>query len=126
MAGSRSTVLALIDLDRSGRESLTQQIYARVRELIVCGRVAPGAQIPSTRALASELGVILLLNLGITFGVPGISIGGHLGGVVGGVICALFIVAGERGNLGPNPKAAEILAMAAIAIFSIAAAIEVA
>ena len=77
-------------------------------------------------ALASELGVILLLNLGITFGVPGISIGGHLGGVVGGVICALFIVAGERGNLGPNPKAAEILAMAAIAIFSIAAAIEVA
>ena len=30
MAGSRSTVLALIDLDRSARESLTQQIYARV------------------------------------------------------------------------------------------------
>ena len=57
MAGSRSTVLALIDLDRSARESLTQQIYARVRELIVCGRVAPGAQIPSTRALAAELGV---------------------------------------------------------------------
>ena len=55
-------------------------------------------------ALASELGVILLLNLGITFGVPGISIGGHLGGVVGGVICALFIVAGERGNLGPKPE----------------------
>jgi membrane associated rhomboid family serine protease len=76
--------------------------------------------------LASELGLILLLNLGITFAVPGISIGGHLGGIVGGFICALFIVAGERGNLGPNPKAAEILAMAAIAVFSIAAAINVA
>ena len=26
-------------------------------------------------ALASELGIILLINLGLTFGVPGISIG---------------------------------------------------
>jgi membrane associated rhomboid family serine protease len=76
--------------------------------------------------LASELGVILLLNLGFTFAVPGISIGGHLGGIVGGFICALFIIAGERGNLGPNPKTAEILGMVAVAVFSIAAAINVA
>jgi membrane associated rhomboid family serine protease len=77
-------------------------------------------------ALASELGIILLLNLGITFAVPGISIGGHLGGIVGGFICALFILAGERGNLGPSPRAAEILGMVAIGVFSIAAAITVA
>jgi membrane associated rhomboid family serine protease len=77
-------------------------------------------------ALATELGVILLINLALTFGIPGISIGGHLGGIIGGVICALFIVAGERGNLGPNPRAAEILGMAAIAVFSIAAAIHIA
>jgi membrane associated rhomboid family serine protease len=76
--------------------------------------------------LASELGIILLLNLGFTFAVPGISIGGHLGGIVGGFICALFIIGGERGNLGPNPMAAEILGMVAIAVFSIAAAITVA
>jgi membrane associated rhomboid family serine protease len=76
--------------------------------------------------LASELGVILLLNLGFTFAVPGISIGGHLGGIVGGFICALFIIAGERGNLGPNPRAAEIAAMAAVGVFSIAAAINIA
>jgi membrane associated rhomboid family serine protease len=76
--------------------------------------------------LASELGIILLLNLGFTFAVPGISIGGHLGGIVGGFICALFIIAGERGNLGPNPKTAEILGMVAVAVFSIAAAINVA
>jgi membrane associated rhomboid family serine protease len=76
--------------------------------------------------LASELGVILLLNLGFTFAAPGISIGGHLGGIVGGLICSIFIIAGERGNLGPNPQAAEILGMVAIAVFSIAAAITVA
>ena len=77
-------------------------------------------------ALASELGVILLLNLGLTFGVSGISIGGHLGGLVGGLVCAMFIVAGERGNLGPNPRPAEILGMVAVAVFSIAAAITIA
>ena len=77
-------------------------------------------------ALASELGVILLINLGLTFGVAGISIGGHLGGLVGGLVCAMFIVAGERGNLGPNPLPAEILGMVAVAVFSIAAAITVA
>jgi membrane associated rhomboid family serine protease len=76
--------------------------------------------------LASELGVILLINLALTFGVRGISIGGHLGGLAGGLLCALFIVAGERGNLGPNPRAAEILGMAAIGVFSIAAAITIA
>ena len=38
----------------------------------------------------------------------------------------MFIVAGERGNLGPNPLPAEILGMVAIAVFSIAGAITVA
>ena len=41
-------------------------------------------------------------------------------------VCAMFIVAGERGNLGSNPFPAEILGMAAVAVFSIAAAITVA
>src|SRR5262245_8163864 len=52
-------------------------------------------------ALASELGFLLLINLALTFGISGISVGGHLGGLAGGLICALFIVAGERGMLGP-------------------------
>ena len=77
-------------------------------------------------ALASELGIILLINLGLTFGGTGISIGGHLGGLIGGFFGAMFIVAGERGNLGPNPLPAEILGMVAIAVFSIAGAITVA
>jgi membrane associated rhomboid family serine protease len=76
--------------------------------------------------LASSVGIILVLNLAITFGNPEISIGGHLGGLVGGVLCALFIVAGERGYLGERHLPMELLAMAAIAFFSIATAIAIA
>ena len=76
--------------------------------------------------LAASVGFILVLNLAITFGNPEISIGAHLGGLVGGVLCALFIVAGERGMLGPRRLPMELLAMAAIGFFSIAGAIAVA
>ena len=77
-------------------------------------------------ALASELGIILLINLGLTFGIAGISIGGHLGGLIGGLACAIFIVAGERGMLGRNPLPTELLGMILVAVFSIVAAITIA
>jgi membrane associated rhomboid family serine protease len=76
--------------------------------------------------LARELGVILLINLALTFGIAGISIGGHLGGLAGGFLCSLVIVAGERGRLGAHRMAAEIALMAAIAVASIGAAAAVA
>jgi len=76
--------------------------------------------------IASELGFVLLLNLALTFGIAGISIGGHLGGLVGGLLCALVIVAGERGMLGSRRLLAEMLVMTAIAAASIAASIAIA
>lgn len=76
--------------------------------------------------LAASIGVVLLLNLAITFGSREISIGGHLGGLVAGVLCALLVVAGERGMLGPRRMPIELAGMIAIAIASIVAAIAVA
>jgi membrane associated rhomboid family serine protease len=77
-------------------------------------------------ALASTIGIVLLFNLAFTFGSDGISIGGHLGGLAAGLLCALVIVAGDRGMLGPRRLPLELAAMIAIGVFSIASAIAVA
>jgi membrane associated rhomboid family serine protease len=70
-------------------------------------------------ALAGQLGFLIVLNLAFTFGAANISIGGHLGGLVGGIACALAIVAGERGMFGPRRRSAEIGAMALVAAVSV-------
>jgi membrane associated rhomboid family serine protease len=78
-------------------------------------------------AIAGEIGFLIVFNLIWTFASPGnISAGGHLGGLVGGVICALFIVAGERGMLGARRLPLEILAMSAVGLVSILGALAIA
>jgi len=43
--------------------------------------------------LTTSIGTLLVLNLVITFSLPGISVGGHLGGVIGGAIAGWVILA---------------------------------
>ena len=76
-------------------------------------------------ALASTIGVLILINLAISFGVTGISLGAHLGGLVAGVACAFVILAGERGMLGRRSLPAELVVMIAIGVIAIAAAIAI-
>jgi membrane associated rhomboid family serine protease len=76
-------------------------------------------------ALAGEIGFLILFNLVLGFLVPRISVGGHIGGLVGGALCALAIVAGERGMLGRSRRPAEFAAMFAIAAVSVAGALAV-
>ncbi|HUN52163.1 MAG TPA: aminotransferase class I/II-fold pyridoxal phosphate-dependent enzyme [Candidatus Sulfotelmatobacter sp.] len=44
-------------LDRSRAETLTDQLVGQFREAIGKGRIAPGARLPSTRALADQLAI---------------------------------------------------------------------
>src|SRR5918992_800396 len=57
-------------------------------------------------ALAGEIGMLVAINLLITFTIPNISIGGHIGGLVGGALAALAVSAGggpRRGRRAPPP-----------------------
>ena len=76
--------------------------------------------------IASQLGFLIVINLALTFGISNISIGGHVGGLIGGAICGLVIIAGDRGSLGARRVPTEIAAMAVIGIACGAAAIALA
>jgi membrane associated rhomboid family serine protease len=77
-------------------------------------------------AVASSIGAILVLNLAISIGSPDISLGGHLGGLVAGVICSFAILAGERGMLGRRHFPAEMAVIAAVTVISILGGLAVA
>jgi GntR family transcriptional regulator/MocR family aminotransferase len=47
--------LSWMRVDRRRGPALYRQIYARVRDAILSGRLAPGARLPSSRTLASQL-----------------------------------------------------------------------
>lgn len=71
----------------------------------------------------SGLGLTLVINIVFSLSVPGISIGGHLGGVVAGAICGWLIVqVGERRRM----PAAAIAGCLVVAVISVIAAIAVA
>jgi len=77
-------------------------------------------------AIAGEIGFLIVFNLIFSFIVPRISVGGHLGGLVAGVLCALAIVAGERGYLGRRHFPAEMAILVLIAVAAVAGSLAVA
>src|SRR5207245_9913542 len=52
-----ASICALIQLDRTQRLPLYQQICEKLREAIHSGELAEGTRLPTERALAKELGV---------------------------------------------------------------------
>ncbi len=60
---------------------------------------------------------LVVINLGIGFVIPGISIGGHIGGLIGGALCALAFSSFRR-----SPALAT-LSMAAVGVLSVGIAV---
>jgi len=52
---ARRTALVSLGLVRDGGAPLHRQLYDQLREAILAGRLVPGARLPSTRALATDL-----------------------------------------------------------------------
>jgi membrane associated rhomboid family serine protease len=74
--------------------------------------------------LGSTVGVLLLVNLVITFAIPGISIGGHIGGLLGGAAAGFVLSGFGRGHLaytrlGAQGWGAVVAVMAAAVVASL-------
>jgi membrane associated rhomboid family serine protease len=67
--------------------------------------------------MQSGVGTLILLNLVISFTLPGISWGGHVGGLIGGTVAALVIQYGDR----RRAQALALVGCAVIAAASVAA-----
>jgi membrane associated rhomboid family serine protease len=77
--------------------------------------------------LQSPIGGLILINLIITFGIPGISVGGHIGGLIGGALAGFALSGYGRGHMAYGRLGVlSVIGIAAIAIVSVAGSLAVA
>ena len=86
------------------------------------GLAAVGYWMRGINPLSTQIGSLLMLNLFITFVFPGISIGGHIGGLVAGAACGFAVVA--PGNQR-RPTWVTYAAPVAVSVLAVALAVVV-
>jgi membrane associated rhomboid family serine protease len=76
--------------------------------------------------VASQFGLFVVLNLVLTFSIPGISIGGHIGGLIGGGVAAALVIFTERQLKGRQGYALELAGILLMIAATFAGALAVA
>jgi membrane associated rhomboid family serine protease len=76
--------------------------------------------------LARQFGIFILLNLFLTFSIAGISIGGHIGGLIGGAAAALLVIFVERRMSGRPGFTLELVGIVLMIAATFAGALAVA
>lgn len=77
---------------------------------------AVGLQRRGVNVFSTGIGTTLVLNLVLTFTIPGISVGGHLGGAIAGALCALVMLAPRHSSIPRWQTYAAPIAVSAIAL----------
>jgi membrane associated rhomboid family serine protease len=72
--------------------------------------------------LGSSVGGLLVLNLIITFVLPGISVGGHIGGILGGAAAGFILSDFGKGHLAYSRMSLQAWALSAILVVGAVAA----
>lgn len=81
-----------------------------------------GYYLHGANPLTTSIGTLLIMNLVITFVIPRISIGGHLGGAAAGALCALAVMAPrQRGVPGWATYATPALVAVAAVVVAVTA-----
>ncbi len=109
IAGSAGAILASPNSPTVGASGA---IYGIMGSLLVLEYLATGS-------LAGQAMGFIVINLAITFAIPGISIGGHLGGLAGGIVGTYALA---RTRFSPNAALGPAL-VAGVAVASVAIAV---
>jgi membrane associated rhomboid family serine protease len=76
--------------------------------------------------IASQFGLFIVLNLVLTFSISGISVGGHIGGLIAGTVAALLVLFVERRMSGRAGFGLELAGMVLMIAATFAGALAVA